>query len=96
MRVIVNGEPREIDSRSVDTLLSELEYEGTHFSIAQNLSDALRRCRPRQNHPSSPGLTGRSSTPRRLGSTSGALEYWIPAFAGMTTGARGTAYGMGL
>jgi len=34
---------------------------------------------------SSPGLTGRSSTPRRLGSTSGALEYWIPAYAGMTS-----------
>jgi hypothetical protein len=30
-------------------------------------------------------LTGRSSTPRRLGSISSALEYWIPAFAGMTT-----------
>ena len=34
---------------------------------------------------SSPGLTGRSRTPRRLGSSSGTLEYWIPAFAGMTS-----------
>jgi sulfur carrier protein len=36
MRVIVNGEPREISSSSVDALLSELEYEGTHFAIALN------------------------------------------------------------
>ena len=36
MRVIVNGEQREIASRSVDALLSELEYEGTHFAIAVN------------------------------------------------------------
>jgi sulfur carrier protein len=34
MRVIVNGEPREISSPSVDALLGELEYEGTHFAIA--------------------------------------------------------------
>ncbi|MEY9879267.1 hypothetical protein ABIA43_000801 [Bradyrhizobium sp. USDA 328] len=33
---------------------------------------------------SSPGLTGRSSTPRLLGSTRTASAYWIPAFAGMT------------
>ena len=33
MRVTVNGEQREIASRSVDALLSELEYEGTHFAI---------------------------------------------------------------
>ena len=36
MRVTVNGEPREIASRSVEALLSELEYEGTHFAIAVN------------------------------------------------------------
>jgi sulfur carrier protein len=36
MRVIVNGEPREIASSNVDALLSELEYEGTHFAIAVN------------------------------------------------------------
>ena len=34
--------------------------------------------------PSSPGLTGRSSTPRPLRPTAQSLEYWIPAFAGMT------------
>jgi sulfur carrier protein len=36
MRVIVNGEPREIGSGSVDALLRELEFEGTHFAIAVN------------------------------------------------------------
>jgi sulfur carrier protein len=36
MRVIVNGESREIASKSVAALVSELEYEGTHFAIALN------------------------------------------------------------
>ncbi len=36
MRVTVNGEPREIASASVDALLGELDYEGTHFAIAVN------------------------------------------------------------
>ena len=36
MRVTVNGEEREIASSSVDALLSELDYEGTHFAIALN------------------------------------------------------------
>ena len=36
MRVTVNGEPREIASASVDVLLAELDYEGTHFAIALN------------------------------------------------------------
>jgi len=36
MRVMVNGEAREIASASVDALLAELEYEGTHFAIALN------------------------------------------------------------
>jgi sulfur carrier protein len=44
MRVIVNGEQREIASASVDALLSELEYEGTHFAIALNY-DVLPRSR---------------------------------------------------
>ena len=44
MRVIVNGEPREIASRSVDALLGELEYEGTHFAIAVNY-DVLPKSR---------------------------------------------------
>jgi hypothetical protein len=34
---------------------------------------------------SSPGSTGRSSTPRLLGSIAGFPAYWIPAFAGMTS-----------
>jgi len=44
MRVIVNGEAREIASVRVDALLSELEYEGTHFAIAVNF-DVLPRSR---------------------------------------------------
>ena len=36
MRVIVNGEQREIGSDSVDALLRELDYDGTHFAIAVN------------------------------------------------------------
>jgi hypothetical protein len=34
---------------------------------------------------SSPGLTGRPSTPRLLGVNSAFPAYWIPAFAGMTS-----------
>lgn len=44
MRVTVNGEPREIASRSVDALLGELEYEGTHFAVAVNY-DVLPKSR---------------------------------------------------
>jgi len=36
VRVSVNGELREVNSRSVDALLNELDYEGTHFAIALN------------------------------------------------------------
>jgi sulfur carrier protein len=36
MRVIVNGEPREIAASSIDALLSELDYQGSHFAIAVN------------------------------------------------------------
>ena len=36
MRVTVNGESREIEAGSVAALLSELDYEGTHFAIALN------------------------------------------------------------
>jgi sulfur carrier protein len=42
MRVTVNGEAREVVSSRVDALLSELEYEGTHFAIALNF-DVLPR-----------------------------------------------------
>ena len=34
--MIVNGEQREIASGSVDALLGELDYEGTHFAVAVN------------------------------------------------------------
>ncbi len=44
MRVIVNGEPREISSASVAALLHELDYEGTHFAIAVNY-DVVPRSR---------------------------------------------------
>jgi sulfur carrier protein len=44
MRVIVNGEAREIASARVDALLGELEYEGTDFAIALNF-DVLPRSR---------------------------------------------------
>jgi sulfur carrier protein len=44
MRVTVNGEQREINSDSVDALLGELEYQGTHFAIALNY-DVLPRSR---------------------------------------------------
>jgi len=36
MLLIINGEKREVNSASVDALLSELDYEGTHFAIALN------------------------------------------------------------
>ena len=36
MRVTVNGEARDIAATSVDALLRELDYEGTHFAIALN------------------------------------------------------------
>ena len=44
MRVIVNGEQREIASQRLDALLGELEYEGTHFAIALNF-DVLPKSR---------------------------------------------------
>ena len=44
MRVIINGEAREISSESVEALLGELEYEGTHFAIALNY-DVLPKSR---------------------------------------------------
>ena len=44
MRVIVNGEAREVAATRVDALLGELEYEGTHFAIAVNY-DVLPKSR---------------------------------------------------
>ncbi|UWU94662.1 sulfur carrier protein ThiS [Bradyrhizobium sp. CB1015] len=36
MLVIINGEPREVSAASVEALLAELDYEGSHFAIALN------------------------------------------------------------
>ena len=44
MRVIVNGEAREVASTRVDALLGELDYEGTHFAVAVNY-DVLPKSR---------------------------------------------------
>jgi sulfur carrier protein len=44
MRVIVNGEAREISSASVDALLDELDYQGAHFAIALNYDVVPRSC----------------------------------------------------
>ncbi|WP_315781926.1 MULTISPECIES: sulfur carrier protein ThiS [unclassified Bradyrhizobium] len=44
MRVTVNGEARDIAATSVAALLSELDYEGTHFAIALNY-DVVPRSR---------------------------------------------------
>src|SRR5437868_5798718 len=46
--------------------------------------DAWRERRGRPPPESASASSRRCSTPRRLGSCSSALEYWIPAFAGMT------------
>jgi sulfur carrier protein len=43
-QVIVNGERREIAAQTVDALLTELDYEGTHFAIAVNF-DVLPKSR---------------------------------------------------
>ena len=65
MRVIVNGEQREIAAARVDALLSELEYEGTHFAIALNY-DVLPRSRWAET-PLRPGDEIEIITPRQGG-----------------------------
>ncbi len=65
MRVTVNGEPREITSASVNALLSELEYEGTHFAVALNY-DVLPRSRWAET-PLRPGDEIEIITPRQGG-----------------------------
>jgi sulfur carrier protein len=44
VRVIINGEAREIAATRLDALLGELDYEGTHFAIAVNY-DVLPKSR---------------------------------------------------
>jgi sulfur carrier protein len=65
MRVTVNGEQREIAAEHVDALLSELEYEGTHFAIALNF-DVLPRSAWAQT-PLQPGDEIEIITPRQGG-----------------------------
>jgi sulfur carrier protein len=38
MLLIVNGEPTEAAAKTLDDLLSELDYEGRHYAIAVNFS----------------------------------------------------------
>ena len=72
MRVIVNGEAREIASARVDALLSELDYEGTHFAIALNF-DVLPRSRgPRRR--STMATRSRSSRRGREGEDDGCRD----------------------
>lgn len=49
MRLIVNGKQREVSSASVDALLAELDYEGTHFAIALNY-DVVPKSRWAETH----------------------------------------------
>ncbi|MDB5633187.1 MAG: thiamine biosynthesis protein ThiS [Tardiphaga sp.] len=65
MRVIVNGEHREISAEHIDALLSELDYEGTHFAIALNF-DVLPRSAWAQT-PLKPGDEIEIITPRQGG-----------------------------
>jgi sulfur carrier protein len=44
MRVIVNGEYRDVQASTIAALLSELDYEGNHFAIAVNY-DVLPKSR---------------------------------------------------
>jgi sulfur carrier protein len=65
MRLIVNGEPREVSSASVDALLGELDYEGTHFAIALNY-DVVPKSRWAET-PLKPGDEIEIITPRQGG-----------------------------
>ena len=44
MQLIVNGERKDIDAAHVDALLSELEFEGSHFVVAVNY-EVVQRAR---------------------------------------------------
>jgi sulfur carrier protein len=65
MRVTVNGEAREISSVSVDALLAELDYEGTHFAVALNY-DVVPKSRWRET-PLKSGDEIEIITPRQGG-----------------------------
>jgi sulfur carrier protein len=49
MRVTINGEARDIAATRIDALLSELDYEGSHFAIALNF-DVLPKSRWAETH----------------------------------------------
>ncbi len=65
MRLIVNGEQRDVAATHVDALLRELEYEGTHFAIAVN-HDVVPRARWTQT-PLNNGDAVEILTPRQGG-----------------------------
>lgn len=65
MQVIVNGEQREVSASRVDALLSELDYEGTHFAIALNY-DVVPKSRWAET-PLKPGDEIEIITPRQGG-----------------------------
>ena len=65
MRVTVNGEAREISSVSVDALLAELDYEGSHFAVALNY-DVVPKSRWRET-PLKSGDEIEIITPRQGG-----------------------------
>jgi sulfur carrier protein len=65
VRVIINGEAREIAATHVDALLGELDYEGTHFAIAVNY-DVLPRAKWAQT-PLQAGDAIEIITPRQGG-----------------------------
>ena len=65
MRVTVNGEQREIAAASVAALLTELDYEGTHFAIALNY-DVVPKSRWADT-PLNPGDEIEIITPRQGG-----------------------------
>lgn len=44
MRVMVNGQHRDVAAANIQTLLTELDYAGTHFAIAVNF-DVLPKSR---------------------------------------------------
>ena len=65
MRVRVNGKRLEIAATSVEALLRELEYEGTHFAVAVN-EDVVPRARWTQT-PIASGDSVEILTPRQGG-----------------------------
>ena len=65
MRVTVNGEARDVSSASVDALLAELDYEGTHFAVALNY-DVVPKSRWRET-PLNNGDEIEIITPRQGG-----------------------------